>query len=195
MQENNWMSDPEPIAEADPASSPQENGGTSARPGDSTGGNTSPSPAPSPDRQPQNRPQFPPNGPQFFQNESRQMPPPGGYGREPVPEPPKRPADKKEVTVLLLGVVSLLVSCCCFPSGVCLGFAAAMAGLVQSVLFRQNNRFSTYGIAGLVLSILGLAGSLLLFACYVMTVQMMKDPQFSAVLNELLRQYQNGLFP
>lgn len=127
---------------------------------------------------------------------------PGNYPPVPPSGPgpqdsgaPKKPADKKEVTALLLGIVSILVSCCCFPAGVCLGFAAAMAGLVLSILSRQNGRFSGYGTAGLVLSILGLVESLFLFACYIMTVRMLQDPQFSAMLNELMRQYQNGLMP
>ena len=109
------------------------------------------------------------------------------------PGAPKKPADKKEVTSVLLGIVSILVSCCCFPAGVCVGFAAAMAGLVLSILSRQNGRFTSYGTAGLVLSILGLVESLFLFACYMMTVRMLQDPQFSALLNELMRQ--NGLLP
>lgn len=74
-----------------------------------------------------------------------------------------------------------------------MGFAAAMAGLVLSILSWQNGRFTSYGTAGLVLSILGLVESLFLFACYMMTVRMLQDPQFSALLNELMRQ--NGLLP
>lgn len=124
-----------------------------------------------------NQPQFYPEGPGPQKNDG-----------------PEKPADKKEVTAVLLGIISILVSCCCFPAGVCLGFAAAMTGLVLCILSRQEG-LSGYGIGGMILSIIGLVESLILFGCYLLTVQMLKDPQFSALLNELLRQYPNGLLP
>lgn len=96
------------------------------------------------------------------------------------------------VTSMVLGIVSLLVSCCCFPVGFIIGFALGMGGLVLAVLSKKGKPFSGYAIAGLVLSILGICGSLFIFICYLITANLMKDPEYAALFNEILQQYYNG---
>ncbi len=146
-------------------------------------------------------PQMPnPNYPQggSAPNPYYQAPPQGYYygqpGGQPQPAspPPKQPANNMAVTSMVLGIVSLLVSCCCFPVGFIIGFALGMGGLVLAVLSKKGKPFSGYAIAGLVLSILGICGSLFIFICYVITANLMKDPEYAALFNEILRQYYNG---
>lgn len=98
----------------------------------------------------------------------------------------KKPADRKTTGAIALGVFSLLVSCCCFPLGVCVGFAAAMAGLALIIISRteNQNQLSGYGAAGLALCVIGLLESLFIFGCYAYVVS---DPQLSAILNGMLR--------
>ena len=67
-----------------------------------------------------------------------------------------------------------------------------MGGLVLAVLSKKGKPFSGYAIAGLVLSILGICGSLFIFICYLITANLMKDPEYAALFNEILRQYYNG---
>lgn len=141
-------------------------------------------------------PNYPQGGP--APNPYYQAPPQGYYygqpGGQPQPAspPPKQPANNMAVTSMVLGIVSLLVSCCCFPVGFIIGFALGMGGLVLAVLSKKGKPFSGYAIAGLVLSILGICGSLFIFICYLITANLMKDPEYAALFNEILRQYYNG---
>ena len=89
----------------------------------------------------------------------------------------------------------MLVSCCCFPVGFIIGFVMAMVGLVLAILSKKGKPFSGFAIAGLILSILGLCESLFLFVSYVITAQMMQDPNSAALINELMEQYRNFSAP
>lgn len=93
---------------------------------------------------------------------------------------------------MVLGIASILLSCCCFPVGFIIGFALGMGGLALAVISKKGQPFSAFAIAGLVLSILGICGSLFIFGCYMLTAQMMKDPEYSALFNEIFQQYYNG---
>ena len=196
-QDWNWQSRPQDNApQGGDWQNPSQDGGWQSAPQNNSWQNG-----------PQNAPwQMPPSGNygnpgSFYDNPNGH----GNYGQEPPrmtpppspggPEGPKPPADKKEVTAILLGVISLMVNCCCFPYGVCLGFAAGMAGLVLSIQSRKDGRFSSYATTGLILSIIGLVGSLMLFALYVRAINLLKDPQFSAMVDEIIRQYQNSWMP
>lgn len=138
-------------------------------------------------------PNYPQGGP--MPNPYYQAPPQGYYYGQPGGQPqpaPKPPVNNLAVTSMVLGIVSLLVSCCCFPVGFIIGFALGMGGLVLAVLSKKGKPFSGYAIAGLVLSILGICGSLFIFICYLITANLMKDPEYAALFNEILRQYYNG---
>ncbi len=120
------------------------------------------------------------------------------YGQNPPPEPgrgyqPKPPINNMAVTSMVLGLVSILISCCCFPIGFILGFALGMGGLVLAILSKKGKPFSPYAIAGLILSILGICESLFFFGCYLLTAHLMRDPRYSALFNEILEQYYKGI--
>lgn len=115
--------------------------------------------------------------------------PPPGQNPGPVPKPP---VNNMAVTSMVLGIVSILISCCCFPIGFILGFALGMGGLVLAILSKKGQPFSPYAIVGLILSILGICESLFFFGCYLLTAYLMRDPKYSALFNEIFQQYYNG---
>ncbi len=90
---------------------------------------------------------------------------------------------------MIMGIASILLCCCCFPVGFIISFALGMGGLALAVISKKGQPFSAFAIAGLVLSILGICGSLFIFGCYMLTAQMMKDPEYSALFNEIFQQY------
>lgn len=117
------------------------------------------------------------------------------YQNEPSSQMPKTPTDPMAAASLGLGSFSLLLSCCCFPVGFIIGFVLAMIGLVLAILSKKGKPFSGFAVAGLVISILGICESLFLFFCYLLTAQLMKNPEFAPLINELMEQYSNSIFP
>ncbi len=111
---------------------------------------------------------------------------------QPQPSQPNAPVNNMAVTSMVLGIASMIISCCCFPAGFIIGFALGMGGLVLSILSKKGKPFSGYAIAGLILSIFGICESLFIFGCYLLTAHMMQDPETAALFNEILRQYYNG---
>lgn len=107
----------------------------------------------------------------------------------------KPPVNPMAATSLVLGIISLLVSCCCFPVGFIVGFVLAMVGLVLAISSKKGKPFSGYAIAGLIVSILGICESLFLFFSYILTVKMMQDPNFSSLMNQIMEQYERSLGP
>lgn len=122
-------------------------------------------------------------------NQSPYQPPFHQQPNQPMQNPPR---NNVAVTSMVLGIVSLLVSCCCLPVGFIGGFAIGMAGLVTAIVSKKDQPFSPFAIAGLVLSVLGICGSLFIFFCYTMTARLMQDPEYAALFNEILQQYYNG---
>lgn len=107
----------------------------------------------------------------------------------------QQPTNPVAVTSLILGIISMLVSCCCFPIGFIIGFVLAMIGLVLAISSKKGKPFSGYAIAGLVLSILGICESLFLFLSYLITARMMQDPNISNLMNQLMEQYERSIGP
>lgn len=129
-------------------------------------------------------------------NAPQQRPyPQGGIYQPPYPQnmpPQKPPVNNMAVASMVLGIASILLSCCCFPVGFIISFALGMAGLALAIISKKGQPFSAFAIAGLVLSILGICGSLFIFGCYILTSLMLKDPEYSALFNEIFQQYYNG---
>ncbi len=113
-------------------------------------------------------------------------------GQQGMNRPPVNPM---AVTSLVLGIISLLVSCCCFPVGFIVGFVLAMIGLVLAISSKKGKPFSGYAIAGLILSILGICESLFLFLSYLITAKMLQDPNISNLMNQMMEQYERSLIP
>ncbi|MDO5416283.1 MAG: hypothetical protein Q4F29_03700, partial [Lachnospiraceae bacterium] len=108
----------------------------------------------------------------------------------------KPPANNMAVISLTLGIISMLLSCCCIlPMGFIIGFALGMGGLVTAILSKNGQPFTGTAVAGLVISILGICLSLFIFGCYMLTAYMMRDPNYAAMIQQLMEQYQNSIAP
>lgn len=184
-----------PNQDADRPFSPyQKDGGQASRPEDQAQSSPEPKPQPPYYQHPA------PGQPAAWQDQPPRQNPNENYyyyGQTPPPEQgrgyqPKPPVNNMAVTSMVLGLVSVLISCCCFPIGFILGFALGMGGLVLAILSKKGQPFSPYAIAGLILSILGICESLFFFGCYLLTSYMMRDPRYSALFKEILEQYYNG---
>lgn len=99
---------------------------------------------------------------------------------EPVKE------DKFGTTSMVVGIVSIAttVLCCMFPLGIIGGAVSTIMGIVSLVKTKSSGK-AVAGIAcGAVAFVIGL-----FIAIYLIAV--MNDPEFMAMLEEMLREYEN----
>lgn len=99
--------------------------------------------------------------------------------------PPKKENNPMAVTSMVLGILSIL-SCCMAP----LSLILPIAGITLAILSKKGKPMNGFAIAGIVLSIVGILFSLAFFAYYMFILTLMKDPQYAAIFNDLLEQYQ-----
>ncbi len=100
--------------------------------------------------------------------------------------PPRQENNPMAITSMLLGIFSL-VTCCASPLGIVLGIVS----IVLAILSKKGQPMSGFAIAGIVLSAIGILMSLLFFAYYMLVLSLMKDPEYAALFNSLLKQYQS----
>ena len=67
-----------------------------------------------------------------------------------------------------------------------IGFPVAMGGLICAILSRKEKRFSGVAFAGLILSVLGIAASLIYFYLLMKVYTLIEDPQLGPIVNEYL---------
>lgn len=85
--------------------------------------------------------------------------PPNGYYMQ--PQPPKQPVSGCSVTAMILGIVSILTSCCFWY----ISIPCAVIGLIlASVGIKSGKGGKGMGIAGLVLSIISLVPSVIVIS-------------------------------
>lgn len=85
----------------------------------------------------------------------------------------------------IVGLIGL-ISCCCSFLGLILG----VISLILVILSKQGRPFEPFAIAGLVLSILAILASLASFAYSLLVLNMMQDPEFNALVNQVMEQYE-----
>lgn len=93
--------------------------------------------------------------------------------------PPQR--NNMAVASMIVGIFALLTSCCSF-----VGFILSVVGIVLVILSKKGKPLSGFAIAGLVLSILGLVFTILFFAYWILVLNIMKDPQWGPMMNEMM---------
>lgn len=108
------------------------------------------------------------------------------YYRSPIPSgvPPQKNKNMA-IASMVVGIFAL-ISCCCSP----LGLTLSIIGIVLVILSKKGAPFSGFAVAGLVLSIIALLGSLFSFAYYMMVLSIAQDPQFGPMFNDMMQQYQ-----
>ncbi|MDO4325133.1 MAG: DUF4190 domain-containing protein [bacterium] len=118
-------------------------------------------------------------------NGSSQMPDYGDRYEYPHTEPPKK-RNGLAIASFILGLLGLL-SCCCSPLGLILG----VIGLILVILSKRGQPFDPFAVAGLVLSIIAIIASLISFVYYISVLQMMQDPEFNNLVNEIMGAYES----
>lgn len=116
--------------------------------------------------------------------DSSQMPDYGDRYEYPHTTPPKK-RNGLAIASFILGLLGLL-SCCCSPLGLILG----VVGLILVILSKKGQPFDPFAIAGLVLSIIAIIASLISFMYYIAVLQMMQDPEFNSIVNEIIGEYE-----
>lgn len=112
----------------------------------------------------------------------------GGPGQNYNPYPPQQPykqPNNMALASMIVGIFSLLS--CCFPP---LQFVLGIVGILLVIFSKKGKPWSGYAIAGLVMSIISLLISIVMVLYLALAFQMMRDPQFAPLFNEVYEMYE-----
>ena len=113
--------------------------------------------------------------------------PNNGYNPYP-PQPPYKQQNNMALAAMIVGIFSLL-SCCIPP----LQFALSVVGILLVIFSKKGGKpWSGFAIAGLVLSILSLIISIVMVIYVIFAFQMMRDPQYAPLFNEIYQMYESA---
>ncbi|MDO4294534.1 MAG: DUF4190 domain-containing protein [bacterium] len=110
------------------------------------------------------------------------------YGDKYTRQQPVSPKKNSPLALasFIVGLIGL-ISCCCSVLGLILG----VISLILVILSKQGRPFEPFAIAGLVLSILAILASLAFFAYSILVINMMQDPAFNSLMNQVMEQYES----
>ena len=140
--------------------------------------------------QPGQAPNQPPYGQQPWQNDSQNNQP---YWQNNSPnnqpywqngQPPKR-RNNLALASMIVGIFALIT--CCVPF---IQFPLAVTAIVLVILSKKKQPLSGFAIAGLVMGILAILLSIVMLLYWGAYLQLMNDPEFSKILNEMMEMYQ-----
>lgn len=103
-----------------------------------------------------------------------------------TPPPPVKQPNNPALASMIVGIFSLLS--CCFPP---LQFILGVVGILLVYFSRKGKPWSGFAIAGLVMSILALIISICVVIYMVFAYQMMKDPRFAPLFNDIYKIYES----
>lgn len=101
------------------------------------------------------------------------------------PQPPIKQQNNLAIASMIVSIFGLLA--CCIPP---LQFVLGMAALLLAIFSKKGKPFSGFAIAGLVMSIFCLVISIAMVLYLVFAFNMMKDPQYGPMINEILQMYE-----
>lgn len=107
------------------------------------------------------------------------------YNQIPPQQPPYKQPNNMALASMFVGIFSLL-SCCLPP----LQFLLGVVGILLVIFSRRGKPWSGFAVAGLVMSILALLISIAMVIYLVFAFQMMRDPQFAPLFNEIYEMYE-----
>lgn len=110
------------------------------------------------------------------------------YQSAPSQEPNQKPPQNTMATVAFVISIFGFLSCCIPP----LQFILGMAGLLLAIFSKKGKPFSGFAVAGLVLSILSLLISIGMIIYMVFVFNMMKDPEYAHMFNEIMQIYEQA---
>ena len=86
---------------------------------------------------------------------------------------------------MIVGIFALIT--CCVPF---IQFPLAVTAIVLVILSKKKQPLSGFAIAGLVMGILAILLSIVMLLYWGAYLQLMNDPEFSKILNEMMEMYQ-----
>ncbi len=101
------------------------------------------------------------------------------------PQPPYKQQNNMALASMIVGIFSLLS--CCFPP---LQFVLGIVGILLVIFSKKGKPWSGFAIAGLVMSIISLLISIVMVLYLAFAFQMMRDPQFAPLFNEVYEMYE-----
>ena len=119
------------------------------------------------------------NNQQYWQNNSPNNQPYWQNG-----QPPKR-RNNLSLASMIVGIFALIT--CCVPF---IQFPLAVTTIVLVILSKKKQPLSGFAIAGLVMGILAILLSIVMLLYWGAYLQLMNDPEFSKILNEMMEMYQ-----
>ncbi len=119
------------------------------------------------------------NSQQYWQNGS-----PGSQPYWQNGQPPKK-RNNLALASMIVGIFALIT--CCVPF---IQFPLAVTAIVLVILSKKKQPLSGFAIAGLVMGILAILLSIVMLLYWGAYLQLMNDPEFSKILNEMLEMYQ-----
>lgn len=107
--------------------------------------------------------------------------------------PPLTPAGQTNNMAVASMIVSIfgLLTCCIPP----LQFIIGVVGILLVIFSKKGRPWSGFAIAGLVMSIIALLISIAMVIYMVFAFQMMKDPQFAPIFNDIYQMYETMPVP
>lgn len=111
----------------------------------------------------------------YYQNNSSQFTP-----------PPGNQPNNLAIGSMIVGIFSLIS--CCIPL---LQFILGVAGILLVIFSKRGKPWSGFAIAGLVLSIIAILISVAMVIYMIVVFQMMKDPQFAPLFNDIYQMYES----
>ncbi len=120
-----------------------------------------------------------PNNQQYWQNNS-----PNSQQYWQNGQPPRR-RNNLALASMIVGIFALIT--CCVPF---IQFPLAVTAIVLVILSKKKQPLSGFAIAGLVMGILAILLSIVMLLYWGAYLQLMNDPEFSKILNEMMEMYQ-----
>lgn len=101
-------------------------------------------------------------------------------------QPPQKQKNGMALASMLLGIFSLIN--CCIPF---FQFPLAALAIVLAIISRKGRPFHGFAIAGLVIGILSVVISIGMTFYWGLVLEMMQDPEFMEMYDEIMRMYMN----
>lgn len=121
--------------------------------------------------------------------------PPIDFGFTPPPQQPPKKGNGYATAALVLGIISVVLSCCCF----CLYYLSlvlSIVGIVMAVLAKNQNggKMPPKAIAGLILAIIGIVLFLFMVALQFAINAGMMDDFFYDATGMTMEEYMEWMF-
>lgn len=131
-----------------------------------------------------------PNNQQYWQNDSQngqQYWQNGSSGGQQYWQNGQAPRKRNNLALasMIVGIFALIT--CCIPF---IQFPLAVTAIVLVILSKKKQPFSGFAIAGLILGILAILSSIVMLLYWGAYLQLMNDPEFSRLINEMMQMYQ-----